>query len=67
MAHTTFSEPKDVWTFTPELFEVIEFVKDRVRFRVTKLLLPNNRDRQMSFKNLVSFDLNYPPINQIEK
>lgn len=67
VAHTTFSEPKDVWTFTPELFEVIEFVKDRVRFRVTKLLLPNNRDRQMSFKNLVSFDLNYPPINQIEK
>lgn len=67
VAHTSLSGSKADWVFLPESFEVIEFVKDRVKFRVTKLSLPNNVDRQMSFKNLISLDLNYPSINQIEK
>lgn len=67
VAHTTFSGSKAEWMFIPDSFEVIEFIKDRVKFRVTKLLLPDTNERRMNFKNLKSFDLNYPPINQIEK
>lgn len=70
VAYTSLAEdqsPKSEWVFTPESFEVIEFVKDKVKFRITKLLLPNNKDREMSFKNLKSIDINFPPINQIEK
>lgn len=67
VAHTTFTGSKAEWIFTPEAFEVVEFIKDRVKFRVTKLLLPKTQEREMSFKNLISFDLNYPAINQIEK
>ncbi|MGO0417098.1 hypothetical protein [Escherichia coli] len=67
VAHTTLTQSKADWMFVPEMFEVIEFVKDRVKFRVTKMLLPDNNDRKMVFKNLTSLDLNYPPINQIEK
>lgn len=67
VAHTTMSGSKSEWIFVPEMFEVIEFVKDRVKFRITKLRLPDNVDRKMSFKNLKTLDINYPPINQIEK
>lgn len=67
VAHTSLSGDKQHWTFIPELLEVVEFVKDRIKFRITKVLMPNNNDRVMSFKNLVTLELNYPVINQIEQ
>ncbi|APG79005.1 hypothetical protein 2 [Changjiang crawfish virus 6] len=51
--------------FTPTEFNIWEFQVQQVRFRLTTFNMPE--DLKTHFQNMSRFNLNYPPINQINK